>query len=72
MRGNKIKRSKTVLLVKNLPYTTQQSDLRELFSRSGTLLRLVLAPTRSVALVEFAEGRNAECVPPALHLCTRG
>ena len=57
-----MKRSKTTLLVKNLPFTTQQSDLRELFSRSGTLLRLVLAPTRTVAIVEYAEPRNAEYV----------
>ena len=62
VRGQAVKRSKTTLLVKNLPFTTQQSDLRELFSRSGTLLRLVLAPTRTVAIVEYAEPRNAEYV----------
>ena len=36
------KRSKTALLVKNIPYSTNEDDLRDLFARFGLLERLVL------------------------------
>lgn len=39
----KIKRSTTVILVKNLPYETREDELRELFERFGPLVRVCLS-----------------------------
>lgn len=44
-------RSTTVILVKNLPFVATAAELTQLFSRFGTLSRLVLPPTRTLALV---------------------
>jgi multiple RNA-binding domain-containing protein 1 len=46
--------------VKNLPYTTVVHDLHELFSPFGTLSRVILPPTKAIALVEFAESNDAK------------
>ncbi|GAQ82968.1 hypothetical protein KFL_001300320, partial [Klebsormidium nitens] len=56
------KRSAHVLLVKNLPFSTTDEEIEQLFERFGSLGRVVLPPTKTVALVEFleaAEGRKA-------------
>lgn len=47
------------LIVKNLPYSTSEEDLFELFGGSGQLARLVLPPTRTLALVEYTEPQDA-------------
>ncbi|CAM9512245.1 unnamed protein product, partial [Heterosigma akashiwo] len=61
-------RSRTALLVKNLPHTTGHGSLEphphylaatQLFERFGTLGRLLLPPSRTVALVEFVEATEA-------------
>lgn len=57
-----VPRSATTLLVKNLPYSADQGELEELFGRSGTVVRLVLPPTKVVALVEFGEAQDARWV----------
>jgi multiple RNA-binding domain-containing protein 1 len=55
-----VPRSATTLLVKNLPYSTDEDELRGLFGARGrTLVRLVLPPTRTLALVEFGEPQDA-------------
>lgn len=54
-----VHRSPVCLLVKNLPYTASQEDLTELFGASGPLARLVLPPTKTLALVEFSEPQDA-------------
>ena len=48
-----VPRSSTVLLAKNLPYAVSEAELVELFGQCGPLARLVLPPTRALALVEF-------------------
>jgi len=53
------KRSKTALLVKNIPHSTEDGELRDLFARFGDLSRLVLPPTKTMALVEFDEATEA-------------
>lgn len=53
-------RSDTVILVKNLPFTAESSALREIFSRHGQLLRLVMPPSRALALVEFGDAKAAK------------
>ena len=53
------KRSKTALIVKNIPHSTENSELRDLFARFGDLSRIVLPPTKTMALVEFDEATEA-------------
>ena len=54
-----VQRSPVCLIVKNLPYSASEEDLAELFGGSGQLARLVLPPTRTLALVEFTEPQDA-------------
>lgn len=54
------KRSSTVILVKNLPQGTEQSDLEDLFSPFGSLDRIILPPSGVSALVEFLEPSHAK------------
>lgn len=55
-----VSRSDRVLLVKNLPFTASPEALRDLFGRHGSLARLVLPPSRAIAVVEFADARAAK------------
>lgn len=56
---NKNELSRTVLFVKNLRYETTEEELRGMFAAKGTLVRFVLAPTHSIAIVEFARPDEA-------------
>ncbi|CAH0391023.1 unnamed protein product [Bemisia tabaci] len=49
------KRSKTVILVKNLPAKTTVAELRELFGKFGVLSRVLLPLSGVTAIVEFVE-----------------
>ncbi|XP_074570750.1 multiple RNA-binding domain-containing protein 1 [Curcuma longa] len=49
------KRSNHVILVKNLPYTSNEGDLAGMFGKYGSLDKVVLPPTRVLALVVFLE-----------------
>ncbi|XP_067929070.1 probable RNA-binding protein 19 isoform X2 [Watersipora subatra] len=53
-------RSKTVILVKNLPKKAAVEDLMELFSPFGILGKVVLPPSGITALVEFQEQQEAK------------
>ena len=46
-------RSKTVLLVKNLPAGTTAEELQEIFCKHGTLGRVLLPPSGVTAIVEY-------------------
>ena len=59
-------RSDTVLLVKNLPGDADAAAMRELFGRHGTLARVVLPPSRALALIEFTVPRAARAAFAAL------
>ena len=55
-------RSKTVILVKNLPANTSEEEITTMFERFGHLGRVVLPPSGITAIVEFlepSEARNA-------------
>lgn len=52
-------RSNTVILVKNLPYDTNELELNNLFAPYGTLLRLILPSTRAVAIIEYDNKNHA-------------
>lgn len=56
---NKLKRSKTVILAKNLPADTHVSDLQPLFSKFGPLGRIILPPSGVTALIEFCDPSEA-------------
>ncbi|XP_067137514.1 probable RNA-binding protein 19 isoform X2 [Centruroides vittatus] len=55
-------RSKTVILIKNLPANTKPDVINELFSKFGVVTRVILPPFGITAIVEFevpAEARAA-------------
>lgn len=54
-----IKRSNHVILVKNLPYSSCEGDLVNMFGKFGSLDRIILPPTRALALVIFLEAAEA-------------
>lgn len=60
LRGEAPARSKTTLLVKNLPYEATVASLQEIFGRYGLLLRVVMPPTRAVAVVEYDSAKCAK------------
>ncbi|XP_014244006.1 probable RNA-binding protein 19 [Cimex lectularius] len=53
-------RSKTVILVKNLPAKTTASEIRELFIKYGELGRVILPPSGITGIVEFLEPSEAK------------
>ena len=57
-RGN-CKRSKTVILVKNIPYTVKEEELRELFGRYGSLKRFLISPFNTIGIAEYEHKTNA-------------
>ncbi|CAK7335869.1 unnamed protein product [Dovyalis caffra] len=54
-----MKRSNHVLLVKNLPYGSSESELAEKFGKFGSLDKIILPPTKTLALVVFLEPSEA-------------
>lgn len=52
-------RSKSVILIKNLPMQTAVEEIRDKFSKFGDLARVVLPPYGVTALVEFYEVSEA-------------
>ncbi|KOM48509.1 hypothetical protein LR48_Vigan07g221300 [Vigna angularis] len=56
LANNKIdglKRSNHVLLVKNLPYGSTENELAKMFGKFGSLDKIILPPTKTLALVYF-------------------
>lgn len=59
-KGNDTKRSKEMVLVKNLPYETTEDDLKKLFQGVGDApARILLPPSRTIALVKYAHAVDA-------------
>lgn len=54
-----VKRSNHVLLVKNLPYGSSEIELSKMFSKFGGLDKIILPPTKTLALVVFVEPAEA-------------
>ncbi len=57
--GDKSKRSDQVIIVKNLVPSVSLEDLMKLFGTYGDVTRLLLPPSRSMALVEYSLAKNA-------------
>ncbi|EME30124.1 RNA-binding protein [Galdieria sulphuraria] len=53
-------RSKTVILVKNLPATTLEKEVVDLFMKFGALRQVIMAPSCLIGLVEFIEANDAK------------
>ncbi|KAJ9095967.1 hypothetical protein QFC21_005329 [Naganishia friedmannii] len=54
-RPKRTPRSKTTLLIKNIPFGTDVQLLTGLFEPHGTIKRLLMPPTGTLAVVEFEE-----------------
>ncbi|KAK4440384.1 putative RNA-binding protein 19 [Sesamum alatum] len=54
-----LKRSNHVILVKNLPYGSSESELSNMFGKFGSLDRIILPPTKTLAVVIFLEPAEA-------------
>ncbi|GJJ68797.1 multiple RNA-binding domain-containing protein 1 [Entomortierella parvispora] len=55
----KKERSDTVILVKNIPYSTTEEELQELFGSHGDLGRVLMPPAKTIAIVEFLQPSEA-------------
>lgn len=55
----KVERSTTVILIKNLPHTTEEDELAQMFRKHGEIGRFLLPPSKTLALVEFFEPSEA-------------
>ncbi|CAN0488630.1 unnamed protein product, partial [Ectocarpus sp. 12 AP-2014] len=53
-------RSSTVILVKNLPYSAEAAELAKRFGAFGDVGRVLLPPSKTVALVEFLAASDAK------------
>ncbi|KAG7085951.1 hypothetical protein E1B28_003479 [Marasmius oreades] len=52
-------RSDTTILVKNIPYGTGESQIRELFEPYGSVRRVLVPPAGTIAVVDFERGDEA-------------
>ncbi|CAG8982203.1 hypothetical protein HYALB_00003639 [Hymenoscyphus albidus] len=55
----KRERGDTTILVKNFPYGMTLEELRKLFEEFGQVLRVLMPPTGTIAIVEFAQPTHA-------------
>lgn len=53
-KTDNMKRSNHVIIVKNLPYDSSEGELAEMFSKSGGLDKIIIPPTKTLALVFFS------------------
>ncbi|KAH0792385.1 RNA recognition motif domain containing protein [Histomonas meleagridis] len=58
--GAPTRRSKTLIIVKNLKYQTTEEEIRNLFASYGSLTRFIFPPTHATALVEYARPEDAK------------
>ncbi|KOS19200.1 Multiple RNA-binding domain-containing protein 1 [Escovopsis weberi] len=54
------KRGGTSILVKNFPYGTTMEELRKMFEESGPVLRVLMPPTGTIAIIQFAQANHAK------------
>ncbi|RFU34326.1 hypothetical protein B7463_g2026, partial [Scytalidium lignicola] len=55
----KRERGDTAILVKNFPYGMTFEELRKMFEEFGQVLRVLMPPTGTIAIVEFAQPTHA-------------
>ncbi|PFH60341.1 hypothetical protein XA68_11118 [Ophiocordyceps unilateralis] len=54
------KRGDTAILVKNFPHGTSMEELRRLFEEYGPVLRVLMPPSGTIAIVQFAQAGHAK------------
>ena len=47
-------------MIKNLPYTVKEGELRELFERYGSLLRFIVSPSNTLGIAEYETASQAK------------
>src|SRR6266511_1409927 len=52
-------RSRTTILVKNIPYGTTADQIRELFEPHGALSRVLVPPSGTMAVVDYEQPDDA-------------
>ena len=57
--SGQVRRSETVILVKNIPYGTSPETIREMFEVHGELSRVLIPPAGTIAVVEFVHADEA-------------
>lgn len=50
-KSDGMKRSNHVFIVKNLPYDSSEGELAKMFGRFGSLDKIIIPPTKTLALV---------------------
>ena len=53
-------RGDTVILIKNFPYGTTVDEIRSLFEEHGQVLRVLMPPTGTIAITQFAHANEAK------------
>ncbi|KAK8927473.1 Multiple RNA-binding domain-containing protein [Metarhizium anisopliae BRIP 53293] len=54
------RRGDTTILVKNFPFGTTMQELRKMFEEHGQVLRVLMPPTGTIAIVQFAQANHAK------------
>jgi multiple RNA-binding domain-containing protein 1 len=57
--SGRVRRSDTVILVKNIPYRTSAETIRKMFETHGELSRVLIPPAETIAVVEFVHSDDA-------------
>lgn len=52
-------RGDTTILVKNFPYGTKSEELKKLFEAHGTVTKLLMPPSGTIAILEFEQANQA-------------
>ena len=52
-------RSKTIILVKNIPYELKKKQLEELFNNYGKLVRFIFPENRAISVIEYLDEEHA-------------
>ena len=47
-------------MVKNIAATVKDTELRDIFERYGNLVRLLISPFNTLAIVEYSQAKQAE------------
>ncbi|XP_020583762.1 multiple RNA-binding domain-containing protein 1 isoform X2 [Phalaenopsis equestris] len=58
-KNSNMRRSNHVILVKNLPYGSTEGELANMFVKFGSLDKIILPPTKTLAVVIFLEAAEA-------------
>ncbi|KAK2592378.1 Multiple RNA-binding domain-containing protein 1 [Conoideocrella luteorostrata] len=54
------KRGDTTILVKNFPYGTTMEELRKMFEEHGQVLKVLMPPNGTIAIVQFGQANHAK------------